>query len=217
MQDVLEKSEVLVPEITMPDIGQELQEVETIACLDLAVDSESTHDMAVSIIKKADDYIKRVDDKFSSIKEPLNSAVKSLNSLIKELKEPAEITKSNLRKRCLEWRVAEEKRLKEERDRLIEEARKAKAEWTPLDDTPEPEMPVFTKTVSKSGAGTRKSPFKARITNLDELWAAAVKDPRYREYFIPDQKALDAKARSMGAMMSIPGVEAYQEQNLVIR
>lgn len=218
MQELLEKNEILVPEIVMPDVEQELQEVEAIACLDLQIDSESSHDTAVAIIRKADEYINRVDQKFAAIKEPLSSAVKSLNALIKELKEPAEITKSNLRKRCLEWRVAEDKRIKAEQARLIEEARKAKEEWTPLDDAPEPELPVFQRTIpTRSGASTRKSPWKARITNLDQLWEAAVKDPRYREYFIPDQKALDAKAKSMGAMMNIPGVEPYQNENLVIR
>jgi hypothetical protein len=99
----------------------------------------------------------------------------------------------------------------------LKAAKKAQAEWTPLDDTPEPQIPTFQTLANRSGAGTRKSPWKARITDMDKLWEAAIKDPRYREYFIPDQKALDAKARSMGAMFSIPGVEAYQEQNLVIR
>ena len=77
MQELLEKHEVLVPQIEMPDVEQEMRDVEAIACLDLAVDSNDSHDMAVAIIRKADDYINRVDQKFSAIKEPLNTAVKS--------------------------------------------------------------------------------------------------------------------------------------------
>lgn len=220
MQDILEKSginEVLVPQIDMPDIEEDMKEVEPIACLDFEITDSDKNEMAISIIRKADSYINRIDSKFSSIKEPLNTAVKSLNALIKELKEPAEITKANLRKRCLEWKLAEDKRIKEEQARELEAFKKAQAEWTPFDDAPEPQLPTIQKPTLKSAAGTRKSPWKARITDMDKLWEAAIKDPRYREYFIPDQKALDAKARSMGAMLSISGVESYQEQNLVIR
>lgn len=220
MQNLLEESginEVLVPEIVLPDITADMEEVKPIACLDFEVTDSDTNEMAISVIKQADEYIEKIDNKFAAIKEPLASAVKSLNSLIKELKEPAEITKNNLRRRCLEWRLAEDKRIKEAQARLIEEAKKAQAAWTPLDDSPEPQIPVFQVPALRSGASTRKSPWKARITDMDKLWEAAIKDPRYREYFIPDQKALDAKARSMGAMFSVPGVESYQEQNLVIR
>lgn len=205
--------ELLIPQIEMPDVNQEVREAQDLlqSYMGITVKDEATHDMAVSIIKKARDYMGKVDEKFAPIKEPLNAAIKSLNGLIKELKEPAETLCAELRKDCLAWKKAEEQRVREEQARLLEAARK---DWTPLDD----DIPTqVSARPSASASGVRKSPWKARITNLDELWEAAIRDPRYREYFIPDEKALNAKARSMGTMMNIPGVEAYQEQTLVIR
>lgn len=217
MQTVLERDrDVLVPEIAMPDVQSEMQEAQRLMATDILVADETSHVTAVAVIKQADEYIKRVDEKFAGIKEPLSEAVKSLNALIKELKGPAEAVRETLRKRCLEWKLAEEKRIREEEARFLEEAQRKAAEWSPLDDEPKPEvaLPVIPRSTA---SGTRKKPWKARVINLDALWEAAIKDPRYREYFVPDLKALDAKAKSMGAMMNIPGVESYQDQTLVIR
>lgn len=214
MQNVLEKDKVLVPQIEMPDVKDEMREAQRLMATDVVVADETSHVAAVCIIKQTDEYIKRIDAKFAPIKDPLKAAVKSLDGLIKELKEPAETVRETLRKRCLEWRLIEEKRVAEERARLLEEQRKREAELTPFDEPlPEIQLP----TVPKSASGTRKTPWKARVVDADKLWEAAVRDPRYREYFIPDLKALDAKAKSMGKMMNIPGVESYQEQTLVIR
>lgn len=215
MQTVLER-DVLVPEIAMPDVQSEMQEAQRLMAADVLVADETSHVTAVAVIKQADEYIKRIDDKFAGIKGPLGEAVKSLNALIKELKGPAETVRETLRKRCLEWKLAEDKRIREEEARLLEEAKRKAAEWSPLDDEPKPEvaLPAIPRSTA---SGTRKTPWKARVTNLDALWEAAIKDPRYREYFIPDLKALDAKAKSMGSMMNIPGVESYQDQTLVIR
>lgn len=218
MQEVLgnDSKDVLVRQIDMPNVEEEMQEAQRLLATEIAVTDETSHVTAVNIIKQAGEYIQRIDAKFAPIKEPLNAAVKSLNGLMKELKEPAETVRETLRKRCLEWKVAEAKRMKEEEERLIEGAKKRAAEWTPLDDEPAPQITIPVP-VKSSASGMRKTPWKARITDMDKLWEAAIKDPRYREYFIPDQKALDAKAKSMGVMMNIPGVEAYQEQTLVIR
>lgn len=218
MQEVLgnDSKDVLVRQIDMPNVEQEMQEAQRLLATEIAVTDEISHVTAVGVIKQADEYIKRIDAKFAPIKEPLNAAVKSLNGLMKELKEPAETVRETLRKRCLEWKIAEDRRIKEEQARLIEEAKQKAAEWTPLDDEPAPQITIPAP-IKSSASGMRKTPWKARITDMDKLWEAAIKDPRYREYFIPDQKALDAKAKSMGAMMNIPGVEAYQEQTLVIK
>ena len=226
MQTVLER-DVLVPEIAMPDVQSEMQEAQRLMAADVLVADETSHVTAVAVIKQADEYIKRIDDKFARIKGPLGEAVKSLNALIKELKGPAETVRETLRKRCLEWKLAEDKRIREEEARLLEEAQRKAAEWSPLDDEPRPEaVPpsnlIYCQAAGRAtrystASGTRKTPWKARVTNIDALWEAAIKDPRYREYFIPDLKALDAKAKSMGSMMNIPGVESYQDQTLVIR
>lgn len=218
MQTVLERNgkDVLVPEIVMPDVESEMQEAQRLLANDIAVTDETSHIAAVGVIKQADEYCKRIEAKFAPIKGPLSDAVKSLNALIKELREPAEAVSAALRKRCLEWKLAEDKRIREEEARLLEEANRAAAEWSPLDDDPKPEV-ILPAIPRSTASGTRKKPWKARVTNIDALWEAAIKDPRYREYFIPDIKALDAKAKSMGEMMNIPGVESYQEQTLVIR
>ena len=218
MQELLgrDSKDVLVPEIAMPDVQQEMQEAQRLLTADVMVSDETSHITAVNIIKRADEYIKRIDAKFDPIKSPLSTAVRSLNALIKELKEPAETVRETLRKRCLEWKLAEEKRIREEETRMMEEFNRKVSEWTPLDDTPQPEV-VIPALPRSTVSGTRKTPWKARVTDVEMLWAAAIKDPRYRDYFIPDLKALDAKAKSMGSMMNIPGVESYQEQTLVIR
>lgn len=197
-------------QLTLPSIESKELELADIKANYIQVNDVVSHDQAIEGIRTAKDFIDGVNAFFDKFERPLKEAVDAMTTQKKSLIDPAVAYQNEHRLRCKTWQIAATKAAEDARLIAIERARTA-APWEDVPEVPE------TVGISSSGAGLRNKPWQARVDDIEVLWEAAVKDPRYREYFIVDMKALTAKARSQGEMFNIPGCSSLREKTLSIR
>lgn len=191
--------EVIIPESTQ----LELQKIQSGF---IQVTDKESFDQAVDGIRNATTFLKSVDSFFETIEDPLKESLRALRERKTAFTEPATSFIAEHRKRCADWKIQDDKRKKEEQDSRLNNL-------MPWEDPSEALAPT---PATSNGAGLRNLPYKAQVDNLDELWAAAIADPRYREYFLVDMKALNAKARSLQGAFNIPGCSAVRGQTLAV-
>ena len=191
-------------QIEQPDTTSAKAELSKIERSAIEVVDQATHDYSIGQIKAADTFIKGINELFRKTEDLIKAAAASFKAEKEAITGPATRFIAEQRKRCLDWQLAEEARIK------ALKAAEAAAKNDPFEDRAALAVPDKASTV----AGTRFKPWAITVTNPDRLWEAAMKDARYREYWIPDEKALTAKARAMGEMFNVPGVEAYREKTL---
>lgn len=170
------------------------------------------------LAKKAFESHRAITGKWNEIKKPLNEAIENVTRKVRGY-----IAEENRKKEAEEARLREVARKQEEERRLAEalelEKEGRKEEAAAIIEEP---MTIVTPTVRvdvpKYDARQYRPPTpKARIKEpyansmfLLIQWVANGR-PDCQDYLLPNEKVLNAKAKSMGKAMNIPGVSYYEE------
>ncbi len=155
---------------------------------------------------------KAILDKFNDGDKPLEAAEKQVKAEINRFDQEQERIRQELQRQAEEdARKAEE----EERLRLAtmaEESGATEEEVNAIVDTPvtavaPPVAPTYQKA---AGISTREN-YKARVTDMRRLCAAIAKGVVPVTYVLPNQSALDARAKADKLTMNVPGVQPYND------
>lgn len=194
----------------LPSTKEQEQQLATIQSNYIDVVDRESHDTAIENIKAAAEFTDGVKVFFAPFEKPFKDAMAAMETQKKSLIDPAVEYQREHRLRCKNWQIKELEAAEKTRLEALERARNA-APWEEASEVPEP------ANVSPSGAGLRNKPWQVKIDDEDALWQAAIKDRRYREYWVVDIKALTAKARSQQEAFNVPGVSIFREKTLSIR
>ena len=82
-----------------------------------------------------------------------------------------------------------------------------------------PDIVVPRAAPTTEGLGSRNSPLKYRVNDINALIKAAATNPALAEYLTVNDPMIKAKLKTVGIKLSefIPGVEAYRETGITIR
>jgi len=184
--------------------------------------AERFHKDVKAMIKQIDDVFKPMADKafqshraitgkWAEIKKPLTNAMDivtgKVRAYIQEEKRKAEAVEARLRE---ESRRLEEERMLAEAAELEKEGRHEEAEEViaaPIQVI----TPTVRPDVPKYDARTFRPPTpKARVINKAKFIAWVAASPDRLDMVDANERALNAKAKSMGKSLNIPGVEYYE-------
>lgn len=195
----------------------------------IKIDSRLTMEMAMSRVSFDDDAMKKVHARLDGSKKRARQVWQDWNDLINELCDPFEKDKAHHVAEVRRFTQEEKRKAEAEEARLREEARKLEeerilAEAAELEQEGRHEeaeeviaapiqvvAPIVRADVPKFDARTFRPPTgKARVTNKAAfiVWVAA--SPDRFDLVIENERALNAKAKSLGKSLSIPGVEYYE-------
>lgn len=190
-------------------IQQQTQELMTKAELivreakEMVVQDKDSLTTAVDFLGKIATAKKEVDSRRRFFTDPLNQQVKSINDLFRNYSDPLAEADKIVRNKVLAYQAEEAKRVAEEQQRVIEEA-KAQTEGfapIPISIVEEPEKTV------RAGAGS---------ATTRQVWTFKIVDPSKvpDEYKVIDEKKIAAVVKA--GVRNIPGVEIYPTSSLVV-
>lgn len=190
------------------------------------IDSLEAYSKGVTLCKLIRDTEKAADTERLAITKPFRDGIDGINNRFKNMIDPISKAKKTIDKKMVDWKVAEDERLRKEaialRQKEVEEA-KAKAEALAVEgdlDGADSVMataektekaPVVAETISSvtgaaGGSASTRDVWKFRIVDQSKIPA---------EYFILDEKKISGVVRA--GVREIPGLEIYAEQTLVVR
>lgn len=187
--------------------------------------------MALAQARVASDEaaVKKVHARLDDNKKRARQVWQDWNDLINELCEPFEKDKDIHVKKIRDYIAEEKRKALEEESRLREIARKQEEERI-LAEAAELEKegrtaeadeimaapiqvvtPVVKADVPRYDARTYRDPIpKARVINKAKFVAWVAASPDRLDMVIENERALNAKAKSLGRILNIPGVEYYE-------
>lgn len=159
---------------------------------------------------------KKLEEKRTFFVKPLNEQVKNINNLFKVYNQPLDNADSTLRRKVLAYRQEQNRKRKEEEERLRKLAEKEqqriekKAEKKGLPAPPPMVMPVVQsapKTIRATlGSASTKTVWDFKITDESLI---------PREYLVVDEKKIRAVVKA--GIRNIPGVAIFQNEQLAVR
>lgn len=158
------------------------------------------------------DSYKKIQQKFKDGDEPAERAEKAVKAEIRRWDDEQIRIEQEKQRKAQE---AAEKQAEEERLRaaiVAEEAGASEQEVSAIVDAPvavvaEPVEPSYTRT---SGISRREN-WKAKVTDLHALVKAAAKDKSLLAYLLPNEQALNNRAKADKQTLNIPGVVPYND------
>jgi len=88
------------------------------------VNNQSDADEANDTLIRITAGLKEIEKKRLSFTAPINKSLREINQTFKDMTAPVEKAKRGLTQRLMEWRASEQRKIREENERLAEEARK---------------------------------------------------------------------------------------------
>lgn len=176
--------------------------------------------------------VKQVDDVFKPLADKAFQAHRAITSKWNEIKKPLIEAQEIITRKVRTYIQEEKRKAKEEEARLREPARKLEEErrlaealeleaegrkeeaQAVIDEPMDIPMPTVEPDVPKYDARTYRPPTpKARIINKGKFLQWVVASPDRYAYVIIDERALNAKAKSLGKdiVNSMPGTEYFEE------
>lgn len=191
------------------------------------IDAEE-YEMACSFLTLVATRKKQVNETFDPIVQKAHAAWQEAINQRKKFMTPLEMAELNVKTKVSQWRIDEERKRREEEDRLQANAKReaderAIAEAQSLEDNGEKELAamvleeaaaapapvvVAPSTVPKQDGIAKKTTWKFRIVN-EELIP--------REYMVPSEMKIGAVVRSQKQLTKIPGVQAFPEESVSAR
>lgn len=195
----------------------------------IKIDNRRTMEMAMRRVTFDDAAMKTVHERLDNNKKRARQVWQDWNDLINELCDPFEKDKAyhvaEVRRFTQEEKrkaEAEEARLREETRKLEEERILAEAAELEREGRHEEAdeviaapvqviAPTVRADVPKFDARTFRPPTgKARVINKPQFVAWVAASPDRLDLVIENERALNAKAKSLGKSLNIPGVEYYE-------
>jgi len=195
------------------------------------ITDQATYDQACSLLlDQIKPFRKRWLEYWAAVKNPAYEAYQAIQKKFSEGDKPLEAAEKQVKTEISRWNEEQEKirqekqrqseeaaRLAEEEERLriatmAEEAGATEEEVNSIVDSPitavaPPVAPTYQKA---SGISTREN-YKARVTDMKKLCQAIAKGIVPVTYVLPNQSALDARAKADKLTMNVPGVQPYND------
>jgi len=185
-QELMSKAEVIVREAK-----------------EMAVQDKGSLTAAVDFLGKIATAKKEVDSRRRFFVDPLNQQVKSINDLFRGYSDPLGEADKIVRSKVLVYQTEEARRVAEEQQKVLEEAKAQAEEFAPIPISivEEPEKTV------RAGAGS---------ATTRQVWTFRIVDPSKvpNEYKVIDEKKIAAVVKA--GVRHIPGVEIYPTSSLVV-
>lgn len=203
----------------------------------ITIVDQASYDAACSLlVDEIKPFRARWKDYWENVKKPAYAAYKAILDKFNEGDKPLEAAESAIKKEILRFEN-EQKRLAEERQRQAQrEAEEAarreqdqQAEYAAMAGVSEEEVEQITQAPvlvvappvepafdRASGVSTRSN-WKARVTDLKKLCAAIGKGQVPVTYVLPNQQALDARAKADKSTMNVPGVVPWDDKTVAGR
>lgn len=227
----------------MPEVVEQEQELKTQALTIVEraklvkITDQASYDQASSLLlNQIVPFRKRWAEYWSPLKESAWKAYKAVTNKISEIDDPAEQAERSVKGAIRTWDEAQEKirheaqlKAQQEAERQAEEERLRAAivaeeagasddEVKAIVDTPvavvaAPVEPTYQRA---SGISTRKT-YKCKVIDLKALARAVVAGKVPVDYILPNQKALDARAKADGTTLNIPGCVSYEDVVIAAR
>ena len=167
---------------------------------------------------------------WAPIKESAYRSYKGILDKLNEGDKPLEIAEANIKAGIRDWdakqeqirqaqqRKAQEEAERLERERKLQDAIEAEAAGLSHEEVeaimeapPTAVAPILAPTYAKAtGISTREN-WKARVVDLKKLCAAVAKGLVPTTYILPNEPALNARAKADKLTLNIPGVQAYND------
>ncbi len=203
----------------------------TILCknAEITISNQGDYDSASTILKAVKSRYKELDDQRKEITKPIDEAKKSVMNLFKQPLELLEKTESFLKRKMIDYTEEQERKARAEQKRLQDLADKQAAEEKKKLDAKIARALESGKTEKAEELQAKKEeviPMTVPIItpqfetqkgqSFRENWSAIIIDPNLvpREWCVPDEKALNAFAKSTKGTKQIPGVEFKMEKIL---
>lgn len=215
---------------TEQEIKQEALTVVEQAKIVKITDQES-YDYACSLLlEQIKPFRKRWLEYWAAVKNPAWAAYQAIQKKFTEGDKPLEDAERQVKQEINRW-DQEQERIRQELQRKAEEdARRAEEEErlrlatmaeesgataeevnaivdTPVTAVAPPVQPTYQKA---SGIGVRDN-YKARVIDMKKLCAAIAKGTVPATYVLPNEQALNARAKADKMTLNIPGVQPYNE------
>lgn len=210
-----------------PEIERGIQEVET-AAKGIVVGSNEERIYAMEFLRRIKSQKAAIVNFFSEPKQKAHDAWKSIVSREKfftnRIDRAEQIIKKEItlfddeqerirRERQAKLQAEADEKARKERERLEKRAaglktlEKKEEALRAAEEVVAPVVHVEPE-IEKTEGEARQTVWKARIVDVDKI---------PREYMIPNEKAINAVARSTKGQIAIPGVEIYSENILKVR
>jgi hypothetical protein len=152
-------------------------------------------------------------DKFNEGDKPAEAAEKAVKSEIRRWDDEQERKRQELQRKAQEEaeREAEEERLRAAI--VAEEAGASEPEVQAIVDAPvvavaQPVAPTYAKAAGVSG----RDNWKAKVTDFPALVKAAAKDKSLLAYLLPNEQALNNRAKADKQTLNVPGVVPWNDR-----
>jgi len=196
----------------------------------LTITDQPSYDRAVEILTGIKTWRKRWEEYWKIPRESAYATWKNITAKIKEADDPAAAVEATVKNRNRVWDEQQE-RLRQELQRKAEAEARAKEEAERAAQSVEMELagasdediaavvdapstavaaPVEA-TYQKASGISRRSNWKAKVTDLKALAKAVGAGKVPVDYILPNQSKLDARAKADQSTLAIPGVVAYDD------
>lgn len=167
-------------------------------------------DFANVILKHISEQVKMIEEKRKTFTQPLNQSLKEINSTFKELVKPLEKAKTILTHKVMDWRRAEQEKIRIEQERIAkEEERRRKIQEAHEKQGHEVSEPVVM---------VRPEPLKVKdTTTTRKVWKFKIIDSTKipREYLLVNE--IEIRIAIKKGIREISGVKIFQEEIMVIK
>jgi len=197
----------------------------------IVISNQETYDRAAHLLL---DVIKPMRKKWADYWGPLKeTAYRSYKGILDKFNEgdkPLELAEGQVKTAIQKWDYAQEQIRQEqqrkaqeeverlERDRRLQEAVEAEAagvseeQVQAIMDAPAIAVaPLLASTYTKAAGISTRENWKARVVDMKKLAAAVAKGLVPVTYILPNEQALNARAKADKATLNIPGVQAYND------
>lgn len=196
------------------------------------ITDQSTYDDATRLLlEEIKPFRKRWKEFWEDIKRPMREALNAVQDKYNAADGPLEAAEAQVKAEIRRWDV-EQERIQQERQRAAQAVAEREAEEQRLRDaivaeesgasseevSAIVEAPVVTvappvaPTYAKASGISRRDNWKAKVTDMKALVKAAAAGKVPIEYLLPNETALNARAKADKTTMAIPGVVAWNDQ-----
>jgi len=212
-----------------PEMQKEIQQFEETALKfqDFKVTTQEQYTTAGDYLRSIKQSSKKLEDLRVSMTKPLDESKRRIMDLFRQPLEKLIQAELALKRGMLGYQQEQERKRREEEDRLQEIARKEAERLSRRADKAEDKGNIAKaeELRLKSQETASITPFvaptiqKAEGTSTKKLWKFEVvnSDLIPREYLTPDLIKIGKMVRASGEILSIPGIKIYSEETLSIR
>ena len=193
----------------------------------ITITDQASYDRAAEILTSVKTWRKRWEEYWKPMRESAHQTWKNICTKIKEVDDPAAAVEATVKRSLLAW-DQEQERIQQERQRKADEEARKKAEadraaaavQAEMDGLSEEEIeaavasveevpaPVVEPTYQKASGISKRDNWTCQVDDLKALCKAIGAGKVPTSYVLPNESALNARARADKSTMVLPGCKA---------